>query len=150
VVRVIKKQLVKRALDMLKEVAERPALADSKMSDYNTLWESFGKYIKLGALEDSANKCAAGPGPRARPRGPAAPRARMDVRTMPWRGRGGPRSRQLACSNALVTQAMLGACVRAPDAAGRAGAGSRCPSCCASRRPRAARAWPRSRSTRAA
>ncbi len=74
-VRVIKKQLVKRALDMLKEVAERPALADSKMSDYNTLWESFGKYIKLGALEDSANKCAAGPGPRAAARACRAARS---------------------------------------------------------------------------
>ena len=77
-VRVIKKQLVKRALDMLKEVAERPALEDSKMSDYNTLWESFGKYIKLGALEDSANKCAA-PG-AGRPRRPAARVARVPPR----------------------------------------------------------------------
>ena len=57
VVRVIKKQLVKRALDMLREVAERPD-AEGKPSDYNTLWESFGKFIKLGAIEDSANKCA--------------------------------------------------------------------------------------------
>ena len=56
-VRVIKKQLVKRALDMLKEVSERPA-AEGKPSDYNTLWESFGKYVKLGAIEDNANKCA--------------------------------------------------------------------------------------------
>lgn len=56
-VRVIKKQLVKRALDMLKEVAERPSV-EGKPSDYNTLWESFGKYIKLGAIEDNANKCA--------------------------------------------------------------------------------------------
>ncbi|KAK9839204.1 hypothetical protein WJX81_001136 [Elliptochloris bilobata] len=55
VVRVIKKQLVKRALDMLKEVADRPA-AEGKPADYSTLWESFGKYIKLGAIEDNANK----------------------------------------------------------------------------------------------
>ncbi len=59
VVRVIKKQLVKRALEMLKEVTDRP-VAEGKPSDFNTLWESFGKYIKLGAIEDTANKRAPG------------------------------------------------------------------------------------------
>ena len=54
VVRVIKKQLVKRSLDLLKEVASRPA-KDGK-SDYETFWDAFGKFIKLGAIEDQTNK----------------------------------------------------------------------------------------------
>ena len=54
VVRVIKKQLVKRSLDLLKEVASRPA-KDGK-NDYETFWDAFGKFIKLGAIEDQTNK----------------------------------------------------------------------------------------------
>lgn len=54
VVRVIKKQLVKRSLDLLKEVAERPEKDGKK--DYETFWDAFGKFIKLGAIEDQANK----------------------------------------------------------------------------------------------
>lgn len=53
-VRVIKKQLVKRTLDMLKDIAARPEKDGKK--DYDTLWDSFGKFIKLGAIEDQANK----------------------------------------------------------------------------------------------
>ncbi len=53
-VRVIKKQLVKRTLETLKEIAGRPE-KDGK-SDYETFWDSFGKFIKLGAIEDQANK----------------------------------------------------------------------------------------------
>ncbi|KAL3131506.1 Heat shock protein 90-5, chloroplastic [Trebouxia sp. C0009 RCD-2024] len=55
VVRVIKRQLVKRSLDMLREVSERPAEGD-KRSDYSTFWESFGRNLKLGCIEDSANR----------------------------------------------------------------------------------------------
>jgi heat shock protein beta len=54
VVRVIKKQLVKRTLEMLKDIAARPE-KDGK-SDYETFWDSFGKFIKLGAIEDQSNK----------------------------------------------------------------------------------------------
>lgn len=54
VVRVIRKQLVKRTLDLLKEVAARPE--KEGRSDYDTFWESFGKFIKLGAIEDPSNK----------------------------------------------------------------------------------------------
>ncbi len=54
VVRVIKKQLVKRTLEMLKDIAARPEKDGKK--DYDTLWDSFGKFIKLGAIEDQANK----------------------------------------------------------------------------------------------
>ena len=54
-VRVIRKQLVKKTLDMLKEVAERPAGDDGK-ADYDTLWEAFGRNIKLGVIEDQGNR----------------------------------------------------------------------------------------------
>ena len=55
-VRVIKKQLVKRSLDMIKDIAARPE-KDGK-NDYDTFWESFGKFIKLGAIEDQSSTCA--------------------------------------------------------------------------------------------
>ena len=54
-VRVIKRQLVKRSLDMLTEVAKRPAESDKK-SDYSTFWESFGRNLKLGCIEDHSNR----------------------------------------------------------------------------------------------
>ena len=53
-VRVIKRQLVKRSLELLKEIAGRPE-KDGKR-DYETFWDAFGKFIKLGAIEDQANK----------------------------------------------------------------------------------------------
>ena len=56
VVRVIKKQLVKRSLDMIKDIAARPE-KDGK-NDYETFWDSFGKFIKLGAIEDQSSTCA--------------------------------------------------------------------------------------------
>ena len=52
-VRVIKKQLVKRSLDMMAEIAARPE-KDGKR-DYDTFWDSFGKFVKLGAIEDQAS-----------------------------------------------------------------------------------------------
>lgn len=55
-VRVIKKQLVKRSLDMIKDIAARPE-KDGK-NDYGTFWDSFGKFIKLGAIEDQSSTCA--------------------------------------------------------------------------------------------
>lgn len=54
-VRVIRKQLVKRTLDMLKELSERPPNESGK-SDYSTLWEAFGRNIKLGCIEDPGNR----------------------------------------------------------------------------------------------
>ena len=42
VVRVIRKQLVKRSLDMLKEIAGRAA-DDKGKSDYDTFYEAFGR-----------------------------------------------------------------------------------------------------------
>lgn len=55
VVRVIKRQLVKRSLDMLTDIAKRPAEGDKK-SDYSTFWESFGRNLKLGCIEDQGNR----------------------------------------------------------------------------------------------
>ena len=51
VVRVMRKRLLRKSLDMIKEVAERE---DKK--DYNTFWEAFGRNLKLGIIEDSANR----------------------------------------------------------------------------------------------
>lgn len=51
VVRAIKKQLVKRTLDMIASIAER-----ENKEDYKTFWESFGKNLKLGCIEDQANR----------------------------------------------------------------------------------------------
>ena len=53
--RVIKRQLVKRSLDMLTEIAKRPAEGDKK-SDYSTFWEAFGRNLKLGCIEDQGNR----------------------------------------------------------------------------------------------
>lgn len=54
-VRVIKRQLVKRSLDMLTQLAKQPE-GDSKQTPYNTFWESFGRNLKLGCIEDQANR----------------------------------------------------------------------------------------------
>ncbi|KAL4421773.1 hypothetical protein ABPG77_009756 [Micractinium sp. CCAP 211/92] len=51
VVRLIRKQLVKRSIDMVSEIAGRE---DKK--DYEAFWESFGRYIKLGCIEDGDNR----------------------------------------------------------------------------------------------
>ena len=58
-VRVIKKQLTKRTLDMLTDMAKQPAPeGEDRKSDYEVFWESFGKYLKLGVVEDQPNRCA--------------------------------------------------------------------------------------------
>ena len=51
VVRVMRKRLLRKSLDMIKEVAERE---DKK--DFDTFWEAFGRNLKLGIIEDSANR----------------------------------------------------------------------------------------------
>ena len=67
VVRLIRRQLIRRSIDMLKDLAKRePEKKDDKESkeagklgsEYDTFWEGFGKYIKLGVLEDQDNRCA--------------------------------------------------------------------------------------------
>lgn len=43
----IKKKLVRKALDMFKKMSE---------DDYKKFWEQFSTNIKLGVMEDSSNK----------------------------------------------------------------------------------------------
>mmetsp|Transcript_2838 Transcript_2838/g.7631 ORF Transcript_2838/g.7631 Transcript_2838/m.7631 type:complete len:747 (+) Transcript_2838:117-2357(+) len=54
VVRVMRKRLVRKTLDMLKEIAARDN------DDYDTFWDAFGRNLKLGVIEDAANRDALG------------------------------------------------------------------------------------------
>ncbi|KAK9804487.1 hypothetical protein WJX73_008885 [Symbiochloris irregularis] len=61
VVRAIQRQLVKRTLDLLASIAEDKSLPEGDQSGaakpkYDIFYESFGKFLKLGLLEDKANK----------------------------------------------------------------------------------------------
>jgi molecular chaperone HtpG len=49
ILKVIKKNLVKKILEMITEVAENK-------EDYNKFWEQFGKNLKLGIHEDAGNR----------------------------------------------------------------------------------------------
>merc|ERR1711979_41465 len=49
ILRVIKKNLVKKCLEMFAEIAE-------KKDDYKKFYEQFGKCLKLGFHEDSTNR----------------------------------------------------------------------------------------------
>merc|ERR1712167_344422 len=49
ILRVIKKNLVKKCLEMFSEIAE-------KKDDYKKFYEQFGKCLKLGVHEDSTNR----------------------------------------------------------------------------------------------
>ena len=53
-VRVMRKRLVRKTLDMLKEIAARDN------DDYDTFWDAFGRNLKLGVIEDAANRDALG------------------------------------------------------------------------------------------
>jgi len=50
IVRVIRKQLVRRALEMMDDLACKEG-----GEDYKTFWESFGRQVKVGAIEDQEN-----------------------------------------------------------------------------------------------
>jgi heat shock protein beta len=50
VVRVMRKRLIRKTMDMLQEIAERDN------DDYATFWEAFGRNLKLGVIEDAANR----------------------------------------------------------------------------------------------
>jgi len=50
VVRVIRKRLIRKTFDMLREIADR----DNE--DYATFWDNFGRNLKLGVIEDSDNR----------------------------------------------------------------------------------------------
>lgn len=49
IVRVMRKRLLRKSLDMLKDL-------QGKEVEYKTFWESFGRQIKLGLIEDQANR----------------------------------------------------------------------------------------------
>jgi len=50
VLRIITKRVVRKAIDMFKEIAAR-----ENKSDYETFWKNFGRYIKAGIIDDPEN-----------------------------------------------------------------------------------------------
>lgn len=50
IVRIMKKRLVRKAFDMILGIS-----MSENRADYETFWENFGKYLKLGCLEDREN-----------------------------------------------------------------------------------------------
>lgn len=61
IVRTIKKQLVRRSLEMLENLAKKPAPPPEKnagdsTADYEVFFDAFGKFLKLGVLDDEANR----------------------------------------------------------------------------------------------
>ncbi|KAG2494319.1 hypothetical protein HYH03_007672 [Edaphochlamys debaryana] len=51
IVRVIRKQLVRRSIEMMEELASKEG-----GEDYKTFWEAFGRQIKYGIVEDTENR----------------------------------------------------------------------------------------------
>ena len=51
VTRVIRKQLTRRSLEMMDELASKEG-----GEDYKTFWEAFGRNLKVGAIEDAENR----------------------------------------------------------------------------------------------
>lgn len=51
VLSIINKRLVRKSLDMFRDLAE-----DDDASKYIMFWNNFGKYLKVGIIEDEANK----------------------------------------------------------------------------------------------
>ncbi|XP_075521116.1 LOW QUALITY PROTEIN: heat shock protein 90-5, chloroplastic-like [Primulina tabacum] len=50
IVRIMRKRLVRKTFDMIQDLSE----SDNK-EDYKKFWENFGKFMKLGCIEDSGN-----------------------------------------------------------------------------------------------
>ena len=51
VLNIINKRLVRKSLDMIREIAE-----DEDKSKYVMFWNNFGKYLKVGVVEDDVNR----------------------------------------------------------------------------------------------
>eukprot|EP00775_Hariotina_reticulata_P005864 gene5864-6105_t len=51
IVRVIRKQLIRRSIEMMEGLASKEG-----GEDYKTFWESFGRSIKVGVIEDTENR----------------------------------------------------------------------------------------------
>ncbi|GAB2251764.1 hypothetical protein Droror1_Dr00004611 [Drosera rotundifolia] len=49
-VRIMRKKLVRKTFDMIQEIAEK-----EDKEDYEKFWENFGKFMKLGCVEDTGN-----------------------------------------------------------------------------------------------
>merc|ERR1712106_820454 len=61
VLKVIGKKMTRKALAMIKALADEDKKDDDdeeegEVSKYETFWKSFGKYIKMGLIEDAANR----------------------------------------------------------------------------------------------
>ncbi|KAK1552754.1 hypothetical protein Q3G72_022993 [Acer saccharum] len=50
IVRIMRKRLVRKTFDMIQDISE----SDDK-EDYKKFWENFGRFIKLGCVEDNGN-----------------------------------------------------------------------------------------------
>ncbi|KAG6399934.1 hypothetical protein SASPL_141420 [Salvia splendens] len=50
IVRIMRKRLVRKTFDMIQDLSE----SESK-EDYKKFWENFGKFLKLGCIEDTGN-----------------------------------------------------------------------------------------------
>ncbi|KAL6192936.1 hypothetical protein ACLB2K_034022 [Fragaria x ananassa] len=50
IVRIMRKRLVRKTFDMIQEVSE-----SENKEDYKKLWENFGRFLKLGCIEDTGN-----------------------------------------------------------------------------------------------
>merc|ERR1719409_827858 len=50
VVRIIRKRLIRKTFDMLREIAGRDN------DEYDTFWDNFGRNLKLGVIEDADNR----------------------------------------------------------------------------------------------
>ncbi|KAG6759731.1 hypothetical protein POTOM_036220 [Populus tomentosa] len=50
IVRIMRKRLVRKAFDMVQDLSE-----SENKEDYKKFWENFGKFLKLGCVEDSGN-----------------------------------------------------------------------------------------------
>ncbi|XP_009767250.1 heat shock protein 90-5, chloroplastic [Nicotiana tabacum] len=50
IVRIMRKRLVRKTFDMIQDLSE-----SENKEDYKKFWENFGKFIKLGCIEDTGN-----------------------------------------------------------------------------------------------